>query len=76
MDEDNRVHTLFFTYIKLRDLARANLDVVIADCTYRTNRYNMPLLHFLGTTAIDSSFSSAFAFLPSEEMEDYQWAIK
>jgi hypothetical protein len=48
-------------------MMRAYSDVLMADCTYKTNRYNMPLLHFLGVTPINTSFSAGFVFLPGEE---------
>jgi hypothetical protein len=55
---------------------RAYLDVLMADCIYKTNRYNMPLLHFLGVTPINTSFSAGFAFLLGEEQSDYDFTIK
>jgi hypothetical protein len=57
-------------------MMRAYSDVLIADYTYKTNRYNMPLLHFLGVTPINTSFSAGFAFLLGEEQSDYDFAIK
>jgi hypothetical protein len=35
----------------------------------------MPLLHFLGVTPINTSFSAGFAFLLGEEQSDYDFAI-
>jgi MULE transposase domain len=35
----------------------------------------MPLLHFVGTTAIGRYFSIAFCFLNGEKEDDYEWAI-
>ncbi|KAI0994440.1 hypothetical protein K3495_g13744 [Podosphaera aphanis] len=36
----------------------------------------MPLLHIIGTTSFNSSFSVAFAFLRHEHEHDYQWALE
>jgi hypothetical protein len=55
---------------------RVYSDVLMADCTYRTNRYNMPLLHFLGVTSINTLFSAGFAFLSGEKEVDYDFAIQ
>jgi hypothetical protein len=46
------------------------------DATYKTNRFKMPLLHFVGVTSMDTNFSAAFCFLPGETAEDYLWAIQ
>jgi hypothetical protein len=47
----------------------------MADCTYKTNRYKMPLMHFIGLSNVSKSFSVAFCFLKSETKEDYRWAL-
>jgi hypothetical protein len=75
LDEQGRVHTLFFSHTSMIQMLRAHPDVLMVDCTYKTNRYNMPLLHFIGTTPIDTSFSAAFAFLPGEDQEHYDFVL-
>lgn len=50
-------------------------SVAMADCTYKTNRYKMPLLHFVGLSNVGKSFSIAFCFLKSELKSDYIWAL-
>lgn len=49
VDDDNRVTHLFITTQESLKLARRNQDVILADCTYSTNKFNIPLLHFVGT---------------------------
>ena len=34
--------------LDLLKLTIANQDVVLADCTYSTNKYNIPFLHLVG----------------------------
>jgi hypothetical protein len=46
------------------------------DYTYKTNRYNMPLLHFLEVSPIGKYFSVGFCFLNSKTEEDYNWIIQ
>ena len=46
------------------------------DCTYKTNKYRMPLLVIMGHTALGSSFYIAFAFLESEEEESFVWVLE
>jgi hypothetical protein len=74
-DADNRVHSLFFVHQKQIELFLANPDVLLMDCTYRTNKYKLPLLHILGCTNLQTFFSAGFCFLRNETYDDYYWAI-
>lgn len=56
-------------------MLRANPDLWIMDCTYRTNKFRLPLLHMLGCTGVETFFSIGFCFLRTETYEDYRWAI-
>jgi hypothetical protein len=47
-DDDNRTRYLFIVHPKSLELAYANPDIMIADCTYQTNKFNLPLLHLIG----------------------------
>jgi MULE transposase domain len=51
-------------------------DLVLIDATYKTNKYNMPLLHFNGVTPNNNFFSAAFCFMPRESEEEYRWAVE
>ena len=51
-------------------------DLLLADCTYKTNRYRMPLLYFVGLTAIGTHFTAAFCFMPGESQAEYTWAMR
>ncbi len=44
-------------------------DVLFIDCTYKTNKYNMPLCIFSGVIACNKSFYIGFAFLWHEDKE-------
>ena len=50
--------------------------VFVLDCTYKTNRYGMPLLHIIGVSPSNSTFSIAFCFMQNEQEESYIWALK
>ena len=45
------------------------------DCTYKTNKYRLPLLHIVGMTSLNSQFSAGFCFLKEEKQKDYMWAL-
>jgi hypothetical protein len=61
---------LFLAYKPAVELFKHNYDLLLADCTYKTNRYNMPLLHFIAQTPI-SHFSVAFSFQSDETEPSY-----
>ena len=74
-DKNERVQNLFFAHQKQVELILANPDVLLMDCTYRTNKYRLPLLHILGCTNLQTFFSAGFCFLSSETQADYHWAV-
>ena len=46
------------------------------DCTYKTNKYKIPLLVIIGSTSLNSNFYIAFAFIEKEEEEDFMWVFE
>lgn len=51
-------------------------ELVQMDSTYRTNRFDMPLLHIVGRTNTNKTFTMAVCFLRRERTEDYEWALR
>ena len=49
-------------------------DVLLLDCTYKTNMYNLPVLEVVGVTAAHTSFTAACFFMSGETEPDYAWA--
>lgn len=45
---ENRTRHLFITYPQSIQLAQTNQDVVLVDNTYKTNKFDMPLLYMIG----------------------------
>jgi hypothetical protein len=71
-----RLQSLFFASQDQIKLMRSYPDLVLIDATYKTNRYNMPLLHFSGVTPINTYFSAAFCFMSGEGEDDYMWSVE
>lgn len=69
--ETKEIQRLFFLSKKSGQLLLKNHEVLIMDCTYKTNKYRISLLTIVGHTAIDTTFHVGFAFLSSESPEDY-----
>ncbi|XP_028126433.1 uncharacterized protein LOC114323158 [Camellia sinensis] len=75
---DNNTMTvtdLFWAHLVNLDLLRSFPKVLTMDCTYKTNRYRLPLLEIVGVTSTDMSFSIAFANLQFERIDNYVWVL-
>lgn len=76
LDPENRLTAIFFAHPDSIAFLQCNPDVLLLDCTYKTNKHGMPLLDMVGVDACDRSFCIAFAFLSGETEEDYSWALQ
>ncbi|KAF4336982.1 transposase [Fusarium beomiforme] len=63
---DGRVKAVLFAHPDSVAYLQAYPDVLILDCTYKTNKYGMPLLDLIGVDSCQRSFCVAFAFLSGE----------
>jgi len=57
------------------DLLHAFSSVLIMDCTYKINRYRMPLLEIVGLTCTDLTFFMAFMYLHHENDDNFVWTL-
>ncbi|XP_052728537.1 uncharacterized protein LOC108327432 [Vigna angularis] len=46
------------------------------DSTYKTNKYQLPLLEIVGMTSTGLTYSVAFAFLSSERQNNFTWDLQ
>ncbi|KAL2886176.1 mutator-like element transposase [Ceratocystis lukuohia] len=76
VDSENHLTALFFAHPSSIAYLLENPDVLLLDCTYKTNRYSMPLLDMIGVDSFQKSFCIAFAFLSGETEDDYLWALQ
>ena len=74
--EDNRIQRLYFTDPKSIELLKENSDILVLDCTYQTNEYNIPLLNIIGASSIGKTTQVGLCFLSGEAEHDFNWAIK
>lgn len=72
---DGRVKAVLFAHPDSVAYLQSYPDVLILDCTYKTNKYRMPLLDLIGVDSCQRSFCVAFAFLSGECEQDYYWAL-
>ena len=50
--------------------------VFLIDSTYKTNRYRLPLLDFVGVIPTRMTFSTGFAYLEGECLNNVVWALE
>ena len=68
---DGHVTAVLFAHPDSLIYLQAYPKILLLDCTYKTNKYGMPLLDMIGVDATGRSFCIAFAFLSSKAEEDY-----
>ena len=69
------LNRLFFIHPTALIIWKQHPDVLLLDCTYKTNRFNMPLLNICAITGNNMVVQMGLAFLSGEKEEDYNWAI-
>ncbi|KNA03829.1 hypothetical protein SOVF_205420 [Spinacia oleracea] len=75
-DDGGHLTHVFFSHPKSISLTKSFPTVFVMDCTYKTNKYKMPLLDIIGVSSFNKSFYSCFAFLEKEREQDYIWALQ
>jgi hypothetical protein len=76
LDPSGRVLALFLAHRSSIELLQGSPEILVLDCTYKTNRYRMPLLAITGVSALGSTFHVAIVFLGREIRETYGWALR
>lgn len=75
LDRNNRCSQLLLLPQQTKELSREFGQVIQLDSTYNTNWYKMPLLHFVGSTNTDNTFTVAICFMTSKTTGDYLWGL-
>ncbi|XP_057425864.1 uncharacterized protein LOC130719248 [Lotus japonicus] len=74
--DSSEIRDLFLAHPDAVRLFNTFSHVVIMDCTYKTNRYQIPLLEMVGLTSTGLTFSIAFCYIVREHTIDYVWALE
>lgn len=75
-DANGAVTCVFFMHADMLDNVRRHPSVFVLDCTYKINKWKMPLLEIIGIDSCKKSFFGAWALLCSEEQSNYEWALR
>jgi MULE transposase domain len=73
--ETNQLQNLFFAHPDAVALYKKHPDVILIDCTYKTNRFHMPLLNICSVTGNKKTVQIALCFMSGEKESDYKWAV-
>jgi MULE transposase domain len=74
--EDDVVSAVFCIHKTSLALLRAHSYILVMDCTYKTNKYKMPLLDIVGITSLNTSFYVGFCFVAKEDFNHYEFALR
>ncbi|XP_068656492.1 uncharacterized protein [Aristolochia californica] len=75
-DGEGHLTHLFFAHPHSITLSKVFSHVFIMNGTYKTNKYEMPLLDIVGLTSLNTCFNSCFAFIRNDGVEDFVWVLK
>ncbi len=70
------VNCVFFMHQSSVNMCQTFCTVFLLDCTYKTNKFGMPLLNVVGITSTYATFNVGFALLHAENEETYVWALQ
>jgi hypothetical protein len=71
-----RLTRLFIALPSSIEHLKLNHRILLLDATYKTNRFNMPLVNTAGIDNCNNSFFISTAFISGEAEDDYNWATK
>ncbi|GMF63961.1 unnamed protein product [Phytophthora fragariaefolia] len=76
IDAHNRISHLFLAAQESIDIYKNNPDVLLLDCTYKTNRFKIPLLDIVGVSGMNMTIHVAQSYLKGGGRDDYLFALK
>jgi hypothetical protein len=71
LNRAGQILRLFIAHRSLIELLRGSPEVLGLDCTYKTNRYRMPLFAITGVSTLGATFHMALVFLGQEWQGNY-----
>ena len=70
-DRNSYISTLFLVDIQSIEYLNQYPNILLLDCTYKTNKFDIPLVDVLRVNNIGRSFLVAFVFLNSKVKDNY-----
>ncbi|KAH1262185.1 Protein FAR1-RELATED SEQUENCE 5 [Glycine max] len=76
LKDENVVRDILWCHPNVVKLSNACNLVFLIDSTYKTNRYRLSLLDFVGVTPTRMTFSTSFVYLEGERVNNVVWALE
>ncbi|KAH1265151.1 putative protein FAR1-RELATED SEQUENCE 10 [Glycine max] len=76
LKDEDMAHDICWCHPDAMKLVNACNLVFLIDSTYKTNRYRLLLLNFVGVTPTGMTFSAGFAYLEGERLNNVVWALE
>jgi MULE transposase domain len=73
---DQKLEAIFLISPELIRWYKANPDLTLFDCTFKTNRYRRPLLNICGVSGENKTIQAGVAMIGGQAQEWYQWVIQ
>ncbi len=70
LDKDVCIRRLFFAKTTSQKMLKLNYEVLLIDCTYKTNVHKTPLCLITGVMPLNTTYYVAFVFLSAETVDD------
>ena len=74
-DNSNYLKYLFFAYLESFKYLQKNPNILLLNCTYKTNKFKMPFLYTVGVNNSRQNFKLTYYFLPGKIEDDYNFVI-
>ncbi|MBW0590552.1 hypothetical protein O181_130267 [Austropuccinia psidii MF-1] len=74
-DAEGHITSLFFTHPLAIKFLHVFPHVILMDCTYKTNKYKMPIFHIVGVSSTNKTFSGSFCLMNNETEPSYTWKL-
>jgi transposase-like protein len=76
VNTDDQLTAAFLVHRSSIELLRSNPFFLWMDCTYKTNRYQFPLLDIIGESSVGKSFYIGLAFIANEREPAYRQVLR
>ncbi|KAH1197677.1 Protein FAR1-RELATED SEQUENCE 5 [Glycine max] len=76
LKDEDVVRDIFWCHPDAVKLANTCNLVFLIDSTYKTNKYRLPLLDFVGVTPTGMTFFASFTYMEGERLNNVVWALE
>ena len=76
LGQDHQILNICFMTPRMRILANQYNDILIVDCTHKTNRFNLPLMDIVIIDQNGKTCTCFVALLKDQTKESFKWALE